>query len=140
MPIGFESSDVWQANGRGFQMGTIQPQGVTVHLTGQVAWDQNENIVGIGNVEVQTRQCFENMRDLLMVVGGCLEDIVSITTYFTDRSQLPSIQKIRSEYLDSDTAPVSTSVMVAGLGHEDFLVELTPVAVIPDNRYIAPLE
>ena len=138
MPRGFKSSAVWQAHGRGFQMGTIQPEGVTVHLTGQVAWDESENIVGIGDVEVQTRQCFENIRDLLQVVGGCLEDIVAITTYFTDRSQLPAIQKIRSEYLDADTAPVSTSVMVAGLGHKDFLVELTPISVIPTNRFIAP--
>lgn len=138
MPCGFESSKVWRAHGRGFQMGAVQPQGVTVHLTGQVAWDSNEKIVGIGDVGIQTRQCFENIRELLTIVGGSLEDIVSITTYFTDRSQLPAIQKVRSEYLKSDSAPVSTSVMVAGLGHKDFLVELTPLIVIPENRFIEP--
>ena len=71
-------------------MGTVQPEGVTVHLTGQVAWDENEVVVGVGNIEVQTRKCFENIRVLLERVGGTMEDIVSITTYFTDRSQLPS--------------------------------------------------
>lgn len=139
MPQGFKTSSVWQPHGRGFQMGTIQPEGVTVHFTGQVAWDESENIVGIGDVGIQTRQCFENIRDLLKVVGGSLGDIVSITTYFTDQSQLPAIQKIRSEYFDSETAPASTSVMVAGLGHKEFLVELTPVAVISENRFIAPV-
>lgn len=138
MPTGFESQNVWQARGRGFQMGVVQPQGVTIRLTGQVAWNENETIVGIGDIEVQARKCFENIRQLLEVVGGSLEDIVEITTYFTDRSQLQIIQNVRSEFLDSDKAPVSTSVMVAGLGHPDFLVELTPVAVIPNNRFVSP--
>lgn len=49
------------------------------------------------------------------------------------RSQLPAIQKVRNEYLSADSSPVSTSVMVAGLGSEEFLVELTSIAVIPNS-------
>jgi len=37
MPEGFETDGVWGAWGRGFQMGTVQPDGVVIHLTGQVA-------------------------------------------------------------------------------------------------------
>lgn len=138
MPEGFEVSGVWKAKGRGFQMGAIQPDGVVIHLTGQVSWDEHEVVVGPGDIESQTRRCFENIRDLLQVVGGTLADIVSITTYFTDRSHLPAIQKIRNEYFSTSSAPVSTSVMVAGLGSEEFLVELTPIAVIPKSRYRQP--
>ena len=126
---------VWQPRGRGFSMGLVQHAGITVQFTGQVAWDAQENIVGKGDIAVQTRQCFENIRMVLAEAGGELHHIVSITTYFTDRSQLPEIQKVRSAYLDFDHPPVSTSVMVAGLGHEDFLVELAPVAVIPESRF-----
>jgi 2-iminobutanoate/2-iminopropanoate deaminase len=135
MTKGFETSNVWKARGRGFQMGTLQPEGVTVYLTGQVAWNSDEEIVGLGDVEAQTRQCFENIKCLLAEVGGDLSDIVAITTYFTDRTQLPKIQRIRNEFLKSDAAPASTSVMVAGLGHEDLLVELTPIAVVPHDRF-----
>lgn len=71
-------------------------------------------------------------------VGGELSDIVSITTHFTDRAQLPLIQKVRTEYLQIGQEPVSTSVKVAGLGHEDFLVELTPISVIPEERFVHP--
>ncbi len=138
MPIGFEVGNVWRAQGRGFQMAAIQPEGVVIHLTGQVAWDENERIIGKGDVEAQTRQCFENIRGLLAKVGGDLSNIVSITTYFTDRTQLPVIQKVRNEFLDVRSAPVATSVMVAGLGHEDFLVELTPIAVVPQDQFIPP--
>jgi 2-iminobutanoate/2-iminopropanoate deaminase len=135
MPFGFEIDDVWRARGRGFQMAVIQPEGIAIHLTGQVAWDEHERIVGIGDIETQTRQCFKNIRALLENVGGRLDDVVSITTYFTDRSQLPVIQAVRAELLPTLTAPVSTSVMVAGLGHEDFLVELTALAVVPSQRF-----
>ena len=119
-------------------MGVIQPEGVTIHLTGQVACNAQEEIVGHGDVEAQTRQCFENIASLLRKVGGELSDIVSITTYFTDRAQLPRIQKVRTEFLAPEMAPVSTSIMVAGLGHEDFLIELTPIAVIPRDRFKLP--
>ena len=140
MPIGFEVNDVWRARGRGFQMAALQPDGIVIHLTGQVAWDENENIVGMGDIEAQTRQCFENIGKLLERVSGNLNDIVSLTTYFTDRSQLPKIQKVRGEFLAAGSAPVSTSVMVAGLGHVDFLVELTPIAVVPKDRFEPPVQ
>lgn len=140
MVKGFETPNVWQAHGRGFQMGSIQPDGIIIHLTGQVAWDQSEEIVGKGDIETQTQQCFKNIKALLLEVGGKLEDIISITTYFTDRSQLPAIQKVRTEFLRESTEPVSTSVMVAGLGHKGFLVELTPIAVIPKHRFRQPVK
>jgi len=138
MTVGFEVGDVWKAQGRGFQMAAIQPEGVPIHLTGQVAWDAAEQIVGRGDVSAQTRQCFDNIARLLAAVGGELSDIVSITTYLVDRSHLAAVQAVRTEYLPANREPVSTSVIVAGLGHEDFLVELTPVAVIPFDRYRAP--
>lgn len=138
MPVGFEVEDVWQSRNRGFQMGAVQRDGIVIHLTGQVTWTAKEEIVGKGDVEAQTRQIYDNIARLLRKVGGELSDIVAITTYFTDRAQLPSIQKVRAEYLEIGQEPVSTSVMVAGLGHEDFLVELTPIAVIPKRRFIQP--
>lgn len=139
MTIGFNSTGVWQPRGRGFSMGAVQPSGHVIHFTGQVAWDENEQIVGLGDIERQTQQCFTNIEAVLKTVGGVMQDIVSVTTYFTDRSQLPAIQRVRSEvFPDLETAPVSTSVMVAGLGHEGFLVELTPIAVVPATRFVDP--
>ena len=138
MTRGYEIEDVWKARGRGFQMAAVQHEGVTVRFTGQVAWDGGENIVGKGDVAGQTRQIFENIRRLLAHVGGEPGDIVETITYFTERSQLPEIQKVRAGFFPEGREPVSTSVMVAGLGHADFLVEITPVAVVPKERFRAP--
>jgi 2-iminobutanoate/2-iminopropanoate deaminase len=138
VPVGFEVEGVWKSRNRGFQMGAVQPNGIVIYLTGQVAWSEDEAIVGKGDVEAQTRQIFKNISKLLGKVGGELSDIVSITTYFTDRTQLPLIQKVRAEYLKPGQEPVSTSVMVFGLGNEEFLVELTPIAIIPEQRFKHP--
>ena len=55
-----------------------------------------------------------------------------------EREHLPAIQQVRARYLAFDNPPVSTSVMVAGLGHRDFMVELTAIAVVPEARFRAP--
>jgi enamine deaminase RidA (YjgF/YER057c/UK114 family) len=130
---------VWQPRGRGFSMAAVDPaDGHVIRFTGQVAWDENETIIGPGDIRAQTRQCFHNIEILLESVGGELGDIVEIITYFTDRTQLPIIQDVRLEFISKDCPPVSTSIMVAGLGHVDFLVELTPVAIVPANRFKPP--
>ena len=131
----FQSPRVWQPRGRGFSMGVVQPHGHVIHLTGQVAWDAGERLVGAGDVAAQSRQCIENIRLLLAEVGGTLRDVVSLTTYFVDLDDLPKIQAVREEAFAGRWAPASTSVRVAGLGHPDFLVELTPVAVVPESRF-----
>ena len=138
MKTTIEADGVWSARGRGFSMGVVQPEGRVIHFTGQVAWDETEQIVGKGDIAEQTRQCFRNIEKVLTAVGGRMDDLVAVTTYYTDRSQLPLIQQVRNEFLDAENAPTSTSIMVAGLGHEDFLVELAPIAVVPDDRFVAP--
>jgi len=135
MTSSFNPTGTWGPKGRGFSMGVVHHCGYVVHLTGQVAWNEKEEIVGLGDVRAQTHQCFRNIRAVLSAVGGELGDIVSVTTYFTDRSHLSIIQEVRSKYFNADTAPTSTSIMVSGLGHEDFLVELTPIAVVPSERF-----
>jgi enamine deaminase RidA (YjgF/YER057c/UK114 family) len=138
MGKGFESSKVWSARGRGFSMGLVAHAGHTVHLTGQVAWDNTETIIGPGDVAAQTAACFDNIQAMLDEVGGELCDLVSVTTWFMERQHLPAIQQVRARYLAFENPPVSTSVMVAGLGHPDFMVELTAIAVVPDARFLAP--
>jgi len=70
MAQGFNPPGIWGPQGCGFSMGVVQHEGQVVHFTGQVAWDEGEQIVGRGDVEAQTRQCFKNMLAVLKAVGG----------------------------------------------------------------------
>ncbi len=119
-------------------MGTVAGHGRFVHLTGQVAWDADERLVGAGDVAAQTEQTFRNIAALLQQIGGQMNDIVSVTTWFVRDGDLSAIQTVRARWLDFPNPPASTSVRVAGLGDPGFLVELTPVAVIPEDRLLLP--
>ena len=70
MANGFYPTGTWRPSGRGFSMGVVQHEGRVIHFTGQVAWDANENIVGKGDVRLQTRQCFKNIQAVLEAVRG----------------------------------------------------------------------
>jgi enamine deaminase RidA (YjgF/YER057c/UK114 family) len=138
MADGFNPPGIWQPNGRAFSQGVIQGPGEVVHVTGQVAWDEHDQVVGAGDAEVQMEQCIRNVRTVLGEVGGVLHDIVSMTVYFLDRADLPAIQRVRSRYFTEGTAPASIVIQVAGLIIPELRVELAPIAVVPHDRFRRP--
>lgn len=134
----FNPAGMWQPNGRAFSQGVVQGEGVVVHVTGQVAWDEHDNVVGAGDAGAQMEKAVENVRTVLAEVGGTLGDIVSMTVYFLDRADLPLIQRVRARHFDAANAPASVLVQVPGLVLPEFLVELVPVAVVPHERFTRP--
>lgn len=138
MADGFNPSGVWAPNGRAFSQGVVQGKGEVVHVTGQVAWDEHDEVVGAGDIEAQMEKSIDNIRLILAAVGGRLEDIVSMTIYFLRREDLPAIQLVRSRHFSPGSAPASVLIQVPGLVLPEFLVELVPIAVIPPERFIRP--
>ncbi|MQA07412.1 MAG: RidA family protein [Pseudonocardiaceae bacterium] len=134
----FNPDGMWAPNGRAFSQGVVQGPGEVVHITGQVAWDEHDNVVGAGDVEAQMEKCVDNVRKVLGEVGGRLGDIVSMTIYFLNRDDLPVIQKVRSRHFDTATAPTSVLIQAAGFVRPEFAVELVPVAVVPHDRFKRP--
>jgi enamine deaminase RidA (YjgF/YER057c/UK114 family) len=134
----FNPSGMWQPNGRAFSQGVTQGEGVVVHVTGQVAWDEHDDVVGVGDIEAQMEKSVDNVRTVLAEVGGTLEDIVSMTIYFLDRAHLPVIQRVRARHFDAATAPASVLIQVPGLVLPELLVELVPIAVVPHGRFRRP--
>lgn len=138
MGIHFNPPGIWAPNGRAFSQGVIQPEGKVIHVTGQVAWDENSNVVGVGDASAQMEKSLDNVRIILGQVGGTLTDIVSMTVYFLNRDDLPAIQQARSRALPAATAPASILIQVAGLVIPELLVEVVPIAVIPLDRFRDP--
>ena len=58
--------------------------GDTIHVSGQVSHDDKGNIVGRGDMEVQMRQAYENIRKLLTQYGATLNNVVDETLFVTD--------------------------------------------------------
>ena len=103
--------------------------GDTVYIAGQVALDRSSNLVGGDDIEAQAQQAFENLQAILKELGGSLNDIVKMTTYLTDRSQLAAFRRVRNRYL-SDPFPPNTLLFISGLAQPEYLVEIEAVAVV----------
>ena len=136
MNQGFNPPGVWQPFGA-FSLGVVQGEGRVIQLCGQIPWDENKKLVGRGNIQLQTKQCLENIKAVLSHVGGTLQDVSSLELYVTDLADLEGIHKIRSQYF-GETRPVSTLVKVSQLIDPEMLIEITATAVIPHDRFIAP--
>ncbi|MEQ8441272.1 MAG: RidA family protein [Alphaproteobacteria bacterium] len=138
MTIRYNPPSGWPQQGRAFNHGIVEPEGRTVRMTGQVAWDGDGNLVGEGDCEAQIRQCFDNVEQILKAVGGRFEDMVSLTIYFLNADDMPVIQKVRAEKLAPEIAPASILIQTPGLVVPELLVELVPVAIVPHDRFHKP--
>ena len=138
MTTRFNPPTGWPQKGRAFNHGVVQPEGRVLHITGQVAWDGDGNLIGPGDCESQVRQSFDNVEHILKAVGGRFEDIVTMTIFFLDPDDLPAIQKVRAEKFRPEDAPASIIIQTPGLVVPELLVELVPIAVIPLDRYHEP--
>jgi 2-iminobutanoate/2-iminopropanoate deaminase len=132
----FNPPDVWSPFGA-FSMGVMQGLGQVVYLKGQLSLDQEGNVVGAGDMRMQTRKTLENIRTVLASVGGEMGDIVSLTHYATDIKKFMETGDIRREFFAAPF-PVTTTVQVAALYDPALMVEITAVVEIPRDRFKRP--
>jgi enamine deaminase RidA (YjgF/YER057c/UK114 family) len=127
--------DIWAAVGWPYNQAVVEPTGRKVHLTGQVAWDLDLNIVGGDDPEQQANAALENVARILADLGGTLDDIVSLTTLYCRSQDITGINRARSSAFRKDTGPASTSYIVSGFVYPGLLVEFQAIAVIPEDRF-----
>ena len=106
--------------------------GNTVYLRGQVGTDFDGNLVGPGDPRAQAEQAMKNVKALLEEAGSELGHIVKTTTYITDARYREPVYREIGSWLKG-VFPVSTGLVVAGLGQAEWLMEIDVIAVIPDD-------
>ncbi len=109
--------------------------GRLLFIAGQVAVDRNGNPVGMGDVQAQTRQVFDNLSNILSGAGASFSNVVEFTTYLVGRESVQPFVEARTEifptiYPDKDYPP-NTLLIISGLVREEFLVEIKAVAALP---------
>lgn len=102
-----------------------------VYISGQVAMDQNGNLVGKGDMRAQAEQVFKNLKAALEAVGADFSHVVKFNFYVVDLSQIAVVREIRDQYVNTAKPPASTAVQVSALFHPDYLIEVEAVAIIP---------
>jgi enamine deaminase RidA (YjgF/YER057c/UK114 family) len=103
-----------------------------VFISGQVAWDENMNIVGKYDLAVQTEKSILNLKTAMETAGGTLRDIVMLRIYKVNYQRVdgPVISRQLTKYFGTENAPASTWISVQGLANEDFMIEIEAQAVI----------
>jgi len=109
----------------------VTGSGRMVFVSGQVALDEQGNLVGPGDIAAQTEQVFANLGRALEAAGAGFEQVVKLNYYLTDVGGLATIRAIRDRHLPADR-PASTLVEVKGLFRPEFLIEVEAVAIVPE--------
>lgn len=111
--------------------------GRPVYIAGQVALDPTGALVGSGDIRAQARQVFDNLQAGLQAVGASFDQVVKLTYYLLDATQLPVVREVRDRYVNTQQPPASTAVEVRRLARDDLLIEIEAVAVIASFQPMA---
>ena len=91
--------------------------------------DDAGNIVGEGDVRLQTETVLEHVKTVVEEAGGGMEDIVKVTVFITDMGLYDEIHEVRRRYLE-EPYPASSMVEVSALIDPRLLIEIEAVAVV----------
>ncbi len=106
------------------------PFGNAVHVSGQVAWDADENIVGAGDIGRQLEKSLENLANALESVGASLDQVGALRLYIR-QSHMHEGKAVSGalKAVFGDNPPCSTWIGVPSLADDEFLVEVEPSPV-----------
>lgn len=103
------------------------------HLfTAQIPIDATGKVVE-GGIEAQTRQTLDNLKHTLECAGADLSALTQVLIYVTDKSYLPTVNRVYAEYITAPF-PNRAALVIAGLAREEMLVEMVAYAAVNTDR------
>ena len=105
--------------------------GRLVFVSGCVATDAEGRTVGGSDVVAQARQVHENLKRCLAAAGATFADVCKVTVFLKNVADREKVNVARKEYFGPHR-PASTLVEISQLVHDDLLVEIEAVAVLPE--------
>jgi enamine deaminase RidA (YjgF/YER057c/UK114 family) len=119
--------DLWNGTpgawAQGFRSGNV------VFLQGQTGLTLDGDVVHPYDPAGQARQALENIRTLMELAGGTLDDVVKIVVYVTDRAHRKAAYPVIGEMF-GDVKPCSTGIIVSGLALPELVVEIDAYGLI----------
>ena len=97
-------------------------------VTGQLAQDNNGNVVAPFNYEAQTEFIFEQLGRILVESNMSFDNVVKAQIFVKDIRNSSKISAIRDKYF-KNSKPASTMVEVSGFVKEECCVEIEIIAV-----------
>lgn len=104
--------------------------GERVFLGGAHAMGPDGTIAGLGDAAAQTHAALDRLEAALAAAGGSLGNVTKLTTCIVDRGYRSDVYRAIAERLRG-VHPVSTGLVVAGLGRPELIVQIDAEAAIP---------
>lgn len=86
----------------------------TVYLSGQIPLDPGSMSLVEGDLAIQARRVFENLRAVCQAAGGSLDRIVRVGIYLTDLSDFAAVNAVMAEFF-TQPFPARSTIGVAAL-------------------------
>jgi enamine deaminase RidA (YjgF/YER057c/UK114 family) len=103
--------------------------GNMIEVTGTVAVDDNNMLVGNNDAYAQTKFIIEKIEKVLQRAGATLSDVVRTRMFVTDISRWEEYGKAHGEFF-KDIRPCTSMIEVKGLIAPEYLIEIEATAVI----------
>lgn len=103
--------------------------GDLIFLSGMVAGPADQ--IDPKNIRSQTQRTLQNITRTLGEAGLSLDDVVRVTVYLTNIADKPGMDQAYREFFTADV-PARSTVAVAALAGEEFLIEIDIVAATRD--------
>jgi enamine deaminase RidA (YjgF/YER057c/UK114 family) len=103
--------------------------GNMIEVTGTVAVDENNALVGNNDAYAQTKFIIEKIEKVLQRAGASLNDVVRTRMFVTDISRWEEYGKAHGEFF-KDIRPCTSMIEVKGLIAPEYLIEIEATAVI----------
>ena len=122
----YSSGATWEdivGYSRAVKMGNI------IEVTGTVAVDANNDVVGINDAYLQTKFILQKIEKVLQQAGASLSDVVRTRMFVTDISRWEDYGRAHGEVF-RQIKPCTTMVEVSRLIAPEFLIEIEATAIL----------
>jgi enamine deaminase RidA (YjgF/YER057c/UK114 family) len=127
--IDFISPDTLLKNPAFSQIAVTKGSGNTIYIGGQNAITRDLEIVGKGDITLQTEHVLNNIETALSSCNASLDDLFKLTIYIVQGQDVRKGFEGAQKFLKKlSNPPVITGVIVAGLANPDYLVEIEALA------------
>jgi len=88
--------------------------GNTVYLSGQTPIDPATGLLVEGDIQVQARRAFDNLKAVCEAAGGSFDDVVRMGLYLTDLGQFAEVNAVMASYF-ATPYPARSTIEVPAL-------------------------
>ncbi len=89
--------------------------GNTLYTSGQIAFNPETGELVLDNIQAETRQVMENLKQVLLAADMTFEKVIKTSIFISDMHNFSEINTVYGEYFNNETAPARETVEVANL-------------------------